>query len=206
MTPTGTRNSPASPEGQGLEVDKMNRAAAQDHFDAFIGQLLKRMPAAERKAFKHVVADSYEMGSQNWTDGFAAHFPAALRLRSDAVAAGADRPRRRQRGSDRTGSCGTCGGWWPTASPPITSAACAICASRTGCSCGWRTTATGVSRRVPAIRRPVGPHRRRVLGHGRPRLDRVPRRLLGCATPTASRSSRPRRSPADRRSRRPRRR
>jgi hypothetical protein len=74
MTPTGTRNSPASPEGQGLEVDKMNRAAAKAHFDAFIGQMLKRMPAAERKAFKRVVADSYEMGSQNWTDGFAATF------------------------------------------------------------------------------------------------------------------------------------
>ena len=74
MVPTGTRNSPASPEGQGLEVDKMNRQAAQAHFDAFIGQVLKRMPASERKAFKHVVADSYEMGSQNWTDGFETTF------------------------------------------------------------------------------------------------------------------------------------
>lgn len=70
MTPTGVKNSPASPEGQGLEVDKMNRALAQHHFDAFIGKLLRRMPAAERKAFKQVVADSYETGSQNWTDGF----------------------------------------------------------------------------------------------------------------------------------------
>ena len=74
MTPTGTRNSPASPEGQGLEVDKMNRAAAKAHFDAFIGQVLERMPASERKAFKQVVADSYEMGSENWTDGFAQTF------------------------------------------------------------------------------------------------------------------------------------
>jgi len=48
----------------------MNRQAAQSHFDAFIGHLLGRMPAAERTAFKHVVADSYEMGPQNWTDGF----------------------------------------------------------------------------------------------------------------------------------------
>lgn len=70
MTPTGTKNSPASPEGQGLEVDKMNRQAAEAHFDAFIGQLLRRMPAAERQALKHVVADSYEMGPENWTDGF----------------------------------------------------------------------------------------------------------------------------------------
>ncbi|HNQ89002.1 MAG TPA: glycosyl hydrolase [Verrucomicrobiota bacterium] len=74
MTPTGMRNSPASPEGQGLEVDKMNRALAQQHFDAFIGEVLRRLPASERKAFKRVVADSYEMGSQNWTDGFDAQF------------------------------------------------------------------------------------------------------------------------------------
>ena len=70
MTPTGTRNSPASPEGQGLEVDKMNRALAAQHFEAFIGEVLRRVPAAERKAFTRVIADSYEMGSQNWTDGF----------------------------------------------------------------------------------------------------------------------------------------
>jgi hypothetical protein len=74
MTTTGTRNAPASPEGEGLEVDKMNREAARAHFDAFIGQLLRRMPPSDRKALKHVVADSYEMGSQNWTDGFATTF------------------------------------------------------------------------------------------------------------------------------------
>jgi hypothetical protein len=74
MTPTGMKNSPASPEGQGLEVDKMNRELAQRHFDAFIGELLRRMPASERKAFKRVIADSYEMGAQNWTDGFDSQF------------------------------------------------------------------------------------------------------------------------------------
>ena len=70
MAPTGTENSPSSPEGIGLEVDKMNRDHAKHHFDAFIGQLLKRMPANERKAFTTIVADSYEQGSQNWTEGF----------------------------------------------------------------------------------------------------------------------------------------
>ena len=70
MTPTGMRNSPASPEGQGLEVDKMNRTLAAQHFEAFIGEVLRRVPAADRQAFTRVVADSYEMGAQNWTDGF----------------------------------------------------------------------------------------------------------------------------------------
>lgn len=74
MTPTGMSNAPASPEGQGLEVDKMNRALAQRHFDAFIGEVLRRLPAADRRAFTRVVADSYEMGSQNWTDDFDRYF------------------------------------------------------------------------------------------------------------------------------------
>jgi len=74
MTPTGTKNSPAPPEATGFEVDKMNRVALKAHFDAYVGNLLRRMPAAERKSFKHVVADSYEQGPENWTDGFAADF------------------------------------------------------------------------------------------------------------------------------------
>lgn len=74
MMPTGTKNAPAPPEATGLEVDKMNREALKSHFDAYIGKLLKRMPANERRALKHVVADSYEMGPENWTDGFAAAF------------------------------------------------------------------------------------------------------------------------------------
>ena len=74
LTPTGTRNSPAPPEATGFEVDKMNRTALKAHFDAYVGNLLKRLPAADRKSWKHVVADSYEQGPQNWTDGFAADF------------------------------------------------------------------------------------------------------------------------------------
>lgn len=76
MAPTGTKNSPSPPEATGLEVDKMNRDALKVHFDAYVGDLLRRLPEAERKAWKHVVADSYEMGPQNWTDGFADDFKA----------------------------------------------------------------------------------------------------------------------------------
>ncbi len=74
MAPTGVQNAPASPEATGYEIDKMNRELIAMHFDAYIGQVLKRMPPAERKAFQRVVADSYEMGSQNWTDGLAEAF------------------------------------------------------------------------------------------------------------------------------------
>jgi hypothetical protein len=74
MQPTGTQNSPAPPEATGLEVDKMNRAALKSHFKAYIGKLLERIPEDQRRALKHVVADSYEMGPENWTDDFASEF------------------------------------------------------------------------------------------------------------------------------------
>ncbi|ANH80778.1 glycoside hydrolase family 2 [Niabella ginsenosidivorans] len=74
MLPTGVTNAPATPEGRGYDVDKMNRAAVTAHFNAFIGKIRSRIPQEDQKAFKYVVADSYETGSQNWTDGFAASF------------------------------------------------------------------------------------------------------------------------------------
>ncbi len=74
MTPTGQKNVPASVEATGLEVDKMNSKWVARHFDAYIGEILRRMPASERTAFKTVVADSYETGAQNWTDNLATDF------------------------------------------------------------------------------------------------------------------------------------
>ena len=74
MTPTGAKNSPASPEGTGYEIDKMSRPLVGYHFDQFVGKLLNRMPTAERASLRHVVADSYEQGGQDWTDGLAQDF------------------------------------------------------------------------------------------------------------------------------------
>jgi len=74
MTPTGTKNAPAAPQGVGYEIDKMNSDLAQYHFDNFVGELLKRIPEESKFAFKYVVADSYEQGSQNWTDGYEVKF------------------------------------------------------------------------------------------------------------------------------------
>ena len=74
MTPTGTKNSPSAPQGQGYEVDKMSSKLAKFHFDNFVGELLKRIPEDSKSAFKYVIADSYEMGSQNWTDDYEVKF------------------------------------------------------------------------------------------------------------------------------------
>ncbi|MFB2119547.1 glycosyl hydrolase [Parapedobacter sp. 2B3] len=78
MVPTGVTNGPASPEGRGLEVDKMNHEHVIKHFDAFLGEILRRVPAEDRKTFKVAVQDSYETGGQNWTDGFTDKFKEAF--------------------------------------------------------------------------------------------------------------------------------
>jgi len=74
MLPTGVINAPATPEGTGLETDKMSKKHIKDHFDAFLGELIRRIPANDRKSWKMVVQDSYETGGQNWTDDMFTHF------------------------------------------------------------------------------------------------------------------------------------
>lgn len=70
MAPTGVTNGPTTPEATGLEIDKMSSRHVRTHFDAFIGEILRRIPAEDRKTFKVVVQDSYETGGQNFTDDF----------------------------------------------------------------------------------------------------------------------------------------
>lgn len=74
MVTTGKTNHPAAPVASGLEVDKMSRAHTRHHFDSYVGSLYEQMTPEEKAAFKGITIDSYEVGSQNWTDGFAAEF------------------------------------------------------------------------------------------------------------------------------------
>ena len=74
MAPTGVVNAPADPEGTGLEVDKMSKQHVADHFDAFLGEIIRRIPEADRRTWRVVVEDSYETGGQNFTDGFLTEF------------------------------------------------------------------------------------------------------------------------------------
>lgn len=76
MTTTNTTNVPATPEATGLETDKLSMEHINAHFDNYVGQVLKRIPEADRKTLKIVVADSYETGSQNWTDHILEEFKA----------------------------------------------------------------------------------------------------------------------------------
>ncbi len=66
---TGARNSPASPEATGLEVDKLDRAHVKAYFDAYL-DLYKKATGGlmGKRGLQYVVTDSWEAGVANWTD------------------------------------------------------------------------------------------------------------------------------------------
>ncbi len=66
---------PAPKPGIGLECDKFDTAALDDHFANYYGKLLKKVgPRKGKNGWKAVHIDSWEMGSQNWTKNFLAEF------------------------------------------------------------------------------------------------------------------------------------
>ena len=77
MLTTGVECSPAPAEGRGLETDKMSKEHIRTHFDNYLGEIMRRIPAEDRKTFRIVVEDSYETGGQNWTDNMIEAFKAA---------------------------------------------------------------------------------------------------------------------------------
>ena len=78
MTPTRTRNAAAVPEATGYEVDKMSKEHVAFHFASYLKKILDRTPSGARKAITTTVLDSYEVGGQNFTDGFIPRFKAAF--------------------------------------------------------------------------------------------------------------------------------
>ena len=58
--------------GQGLEVDKLNRAAVEFHWNTCVDKMIKDAKGAP--SLTEILIDSYEVGMQNWTEGFAKEF------------------------------------------------------------------------------------------------------------------------------------
>ncbi len=72
---TGARNSPASPEATGLEVDKLNRGFVKAYFDNYLGQYKDTVGGLMgQRGLRFVVTDSWEAGVTNWTDDMIAEF------------------------------------------------------------------------------------------------------------------------------------
>ena len=73
----GRRNHPASDHGVGLEVDKLSSAAMDFHFEQYVARLCRTLGPLAGKVetgFNNILVDSYEVGSQNWTQGLDREF------------------------------------------------------------------------------------------------------------------------------------
>jgi hypothetical protein len=73
-TTTGATNGPATPEGTGLECDKMDQAAVDLHYNHFPKRLLETAGPMAGNTFKFLLIDSWECAYQNWTAAFPAEF------------------------------------------------------------------------------------------------------------------------------------
>jgi hypothetical protein len=72
----GITNHPATAEATGLEVDKLNRRFVKKYFDTYLDSYKETVGAdlIGTKGIRYVINDSWEAGSQNWTDNMIAQF------------------------------------------------------------------------------------------------------------------------------------
>ena len=66
----GITNHPATAEATGLEVDKMDRRFVKNYFDKYLDSYKETVgpDLMGKKGIRYVINDSWEAGSQNWTD------------------------------------------------------------------------------------------------------------------------------------------
>jgi len=72
----GITNHPATAEATGLEVDKLDRRFVKKYFDTYLDSY-KATVGPEmmgKRGIRYVINDSWEAGSQNWTDNMIAQF------------------------------------------------------------------------------------------------------------------------------------
>ena len=72
----GITNHPATPEATGLEVDKLDRRYVKNYFDAYLDSYKETVGAdwMGKRGIRYIINDSWEAGSQNWTDNLIAQF------------------------------------------------------------------------------------------------------------------------------------
>jgi hypothetical protein len=73
-TTTGVKNGPATPEGTGLEADKMDTSALNFHFKQFASKLIQSAGQYKGNTFKFLLIDSWECQYQTWTKAFPKEF------------------------------------------------------------------------------------------------------------------------------------
>jgi hypothetical protein len=72
----GITNHPATKEATGLEVDKLNAAYVKNYMDGYLDSYRDTVGAdyMGKRGIRYVITDSWEAGSQNWTDNMIAEF------------------------------------------------------------------------------------------------------------------------------------
>lgn len=73
-TSTGVGNDPATPEGLGLEADKMDTVAINVHMDSYAKKLLQVGEAYKGSTLKFMLLDSWEAQYQTWSKNFPVEF------------------------------------------------------------------------------------------------------------------------------------
>jgi hypothetical protein len=73
-TPTGVNNHPAPKEGEGLECDKLSKAALDAHWEGFMQKVLDDLGPLAGTALNSSLIDSYEVDGQDWTANFREEF------------------------------------------------------------------------------------------------------------------------------------
>jgi hypothetical protein len=72
---TGATNQPASPEGTGLEVDKLSREDVREYMNTYLDKYKQTVGALMgNRGLRFVVNDSWEAGTANWTDNMIDEF------------------------------------------------------------------------------------------------------------------------------------
>lgn len=74
---TAANTRPAPEPGIGFECDKFSPAALDAHYKAFVGTLLREigpLPSPRTAGWTMLHIDSWEMGAQNWSEGFPNEF------------------------------------------------------------------------------------------------------------------------------------
>jgi alpha-L-rhamnosidase/Glycosyl hydrolases family 2, sugar binding domain/F5/8 type C domain len=66
----GTTNHPATPEATGLEVDKLDHRSVHDYMEKYLDSYKQTVGSQfiGGRGIRYIVNDSWEAGSQNWTD------------------------------------------------------------------------------------------------------------------------------------------
>jgi (4-O-methyl)-D-glucuronate---lignin esterase len=74
----GTMNRPASPEGTGLEVDKLSADHVRAYLDSYLAIYEGAIGSAlmGKRGLRYMLTDSYEAAASNWTDRMIAEFQA----------------------------------------------------------------------------------------------------------------------------------